>query len=595
MLEKQQLDDQDGDTFGNRCDSCSTQANSNLLANSNTIAESRPPAVAALGDRCDPVPVYVPHAVPTSVDVSTPPASRAPVTLFHNYAAIGSNSSAGIPGEASVSFAANVAHRRCDCIDGSTFPATVLDQASCVDLGLCPTGANRFDEPSWKRVTLQTDGVTYKELPTPTPPGTSDPDLTRVFTDETNCDFPFPKGPSDSTKETCYVGKGETLRWHTALDIAAGRVSSVTNDRGEPQTSGLWWSRVRVGSGGSSAFASDRDASRSGRLRDAFEFVETPLYVLRFPPFPSVEGPMGSKPFLRIDLGSLFKPVFVPEDPIRQVIKVSRLVPAGDTIVALSDVGLGVNVTAGLSPALRAQIVDSNRVWLSPVESGPRATLPGRFTQFVSLPSQWKASESHVDEVLRGPTGLHLAFEQGIDGQVALAAAALPTAVGAPTLAATTVTAAAGGPTLPSPPAGTAPSDRSSFAAALSGVERAVYLVGGSVGGKPTGGIWRYFLDTASWSRVFVDRSEDDLSVPDVARPENVRAVAYDSGRSKLVVVDTMDAPTTGKSKKLKSVGRVLVYDTATGSSRVALKVTHTGVFVRLFLASDDRVQIQSG
>jgi hypothetical protein len=131
-------------------------------------------------------------------------------------------------------------------------------------------------------------------------------------------------------------------------------------------------------------------------------------------------------------------------------------------------------------------------------------------------------------------------------------------------------------PDAPPPPVSPfMPASRDGVRWLFSARERAVYMVGGSWQGIPTGEVWRYDLDTSLWRHMFglVDRHQVLLG--------EVQALAYDEDRGKLVVLDTL----VDASEHLLS--RVVVFDTHTETSKIAATVD-VSAFSKVGLAARD-------
>ncbi|HEY3237591.1 MAG TPA: hypothetical protein VGJ84_22920, partial [Polyangiaceae bacterium] len=150
-----QLDDTDGDSRGDQCETCDNQPNGGVFANSNDLAEQRenmktptPP----LEDFCDPVPVFI--ARPGVVELSPlrgpgqPQQVSQAFVQFDAAGALGSHAD----GTPTNSITGTVAFRQCACSQAGA----VLDKTACLAPGVCPADPGLFEPESaqWHKITV---------------------------------------------------------------------------------------------------------------------------------------------------------------------------------------------------------------------------------------------------------------------------------------------------------------------------------------------------------------------------------------------------------------------------------------------------------
>ncbi len=509
-----QLDDPDGDLLGNRCDSCPLVSSYTVRANSNVIAEQRPYAVQALGDLCDPVPLYV---TDPGTDLVVGSASPPKKVSFLATAGLGSDVASRTPPSSTptVTLLGDANFRFCACVD--LFSGARLAPEDCG--GLCPTERASFNGSAWRKVTIQVSGGGAAVPTYPAPP------LRRSFTNAVNCEPGPVLKDAESLLDPCRIGPQETLTWSFDDDLAAGRMTFYL-EGGRKKTLGFWWNRVLpVLSGSTKLFAGARDENADGTLRDHIAYLHAPKYTLAPLPGPSAPGTPGKLPIFRPD-GEDYspRPIDPGDDPLIHVIRPARILSVGSVLVAATNPGSEITIERSLDAGVRAALTAPGRVFLTPVEAGERATLPGRRTQLVSFPAAW-TSTGQVVEIARSETGLVVL--QPPNQILPLSAGSIPDAREA------AIAAQAAVPAMPS--------DRSAFRAMLSGREANVYLVGGASAGAFSGGLWRYSLIDRSWTRLLIDRPVGYQPAVERLVPNDVLASAYDSGHGRLYFIDVVD------------------------------------------------------
>lgn len=531
--------DANGNGIGAPCDACDDAPAAALFSNSNIRAEERE-GVMPRGDVCDEVPVFVSRAlaVPSSAQG---PFDAQQVTMFRSSAGIGSATATPHP-----PVTASVGFRHCNCF--------INGQAVSADLCFgtwCGSDPAEFDTPDqltdWHRITTGTNGDAFDQTFPPKQMGLAQT-LTRTFTGAQNF---VDRSSYLSSTEHRRLGAVENVFWFTADDIAAGRVSAFN---GSYNTLGFFWSHVPP-----SAATSARDAQTQGRLRDNYEYLQTPNTVIA-PPLPGIQevpclkGPCD--PWFRKDW--LIQPidlVTLPTNPLGAVPSLARLAshPSGGVVARGFASQPILDVSAGLAQPLKLLLQQPDVMWLTPVEAGIRGKQSGSANLVaVALPANWVQSDAPLVEVISTPQGLNTRTRVG----PAFAAATTPRFI---------------------------PGDRTDAKAVLSGTERAVYLVGGLRAGAPTGEIWRYDLDENDWARVLQpsnDIGPDDAPPPPSRRalPGRVLALGYHDVTGKLIAVDEQGGSGKGPFGKQKSA-RLLVFDFKTNTSRVALTVPRLGMF----------------
>ncbi|MBI3201043.1 MAG: hypothetical protein HYZ29_05815 [Myxococcales bacterium] len=297
--------------------------------------------------------------------------------------------------------------------------------------------------------------------------------------------------------------------------------------------------------------ASPRDGSAA--LRDVFQIVDAPAIKTYIPkPNPILPSDCFGIPCLEWYNPKLYLLEPALTDFSQAFTGPVLLSKSGGSVAALSQPAPAHDVTGALSPGVVALLGDPSRMWLTPTEPAHRIRqLPERGNvQAVSFPRDFSASA--VVEIVRGTaTGLTTERRVG-DGDVPAAVAV----------------AAPGG--------GSIPRARSDVRAALSGVEEAVYMVGGrSAGGDASQAIWRYTIADRSWQIVGEHA--------DVVPSSQVLAVTYDESSARLYVLDLDDEVNLGG--KLRRA-RLTAYDVREGTAEELVSWPYLGFFDQLWLSA---------
>lgn len=338
-------------------------------------------------------------------------------------------------------------------------------------------------------------------------------------------------------------------RWRWRADALAGKVPTTG-----PCTSSSCASHGMFFTLTQGPAVSSRDAADS--VRDVFRGIDVPGYVPVFSKTPEIPAACKNGGCL-----TWFDPSLYLEDPaftdFGEFLPSPTLVTrTGSDALALTQ-GRAYDITANLTPSLVAAIGNPDVMWLAPVEPSPRvrARPLGGALQAVLFPRAWEPG-ARVDQVLRQPSGLVVRGRPTDEIPLAAASFALQ------------------------------PKARSALEAVLSGVERAVYMVGGvDSEGRPTQAIWRYYLDDDRWQLVAPYATEVPSST--------VLSVAYDQARGRLFVLDRSDAAPAKKPV----FARLLVVDIHAGTARVAETWPLVPVHDRHFLiaAADGAVVLLAG
>jgi hypothetical protein len=527
-----QVDDRDNDGLGDACDDCPDNDQNGLrqlYANSNVAAELRWNAPKLL-DVCDPTPVYVSRPVsqdawavcPTDAD----PMARCLDSLpLEGMAILGTETHTKAT-PTTTSFKAPVGFRHCDChVDG-----VELSYEDCIS-DRCQLEASDYSKlgSNYKRVTMADE-----ETPEATiyPSTIAAPYFaSRTFTNAFESD--------------------ETTLWRWKLDVDAGHVPAYLKEVPllgvVDTTTGIFWSHALP----TMNPTSPRDADFEQQLRSHHEYVQTP-YVARIEPLtnlPKWAAPKGSCPIM--PCGLLLRPDTARINPNpfdRSIFETFR----GPTLlfadqgapVLVDDASKAYDAAPLLSEALSTRLLDGATQWLRPVEAGHTLRALGGNTQLVALPNDWTLG-APITELVYGPEGL---VEQArTHGMAALEAA----------------------------DNSLQPPERRGARGIFTARTNAVYLVGGAAGaGKgehPTGELWRYALDGRAWERVVT-------ATPLV---KHVLAVAYDSAREQLLVLDTPE-----QTSFWPSPIRLLLIDTRTGASKLLGSFPRTPLFDRYSLTA---------
>jgi hypothetical protein len=552
-----QLDDSDGDGLGAACDSCPAIANASVQANSNPSREANL-GVAALGDRCDEVPLYVTRPV-----LATPhDTSYRTIAELTGSAGIGSNTA--LPTKA---FPGRVAFRHCDCLSPT---GEILGDAACRASGSCSTDPHAMTSESWTPVTVGTSKSTV-----PAAGG----DLPRIFRDVIDCSdslfhpMPFegspnPEGVSD---EPCRVGSVESIFWFHDADVKAGRVRSFGSSATGTQTVGLLSSQVLVEG---DAYASARDRGAHGALRFNFQYVRTPLY----------SGALGkvsvALPADWFDRVGIFwpgtgNPFRDPEGgPFGFLTTPIGIVSTPAGVFALSgSSSAAFDVTDAVPQELRAAFAAAGMSWVGAVEGDRGGASAGPRVAMIGVPATWKQAFGSPLVVALAEGGLRVASlsrGQKLQGDLRMLATDATRFV---------------------------PGDREGARAIFSSTRRSVFLLGGRRNGAPTGEIWEYALDDGTWRRLvgvphasFIQGA--NIAASDRAEVADVLAASFDVANERMVILDEAEPSGTEKSRgrpaaKVEPIRRLVVLDRRTEMARAiplgkqARKMSRFGVVAR--------------
>lgn len=561
-----QQDDPDGDGLGGPCDTCPTVSEVNVLSNSNDRAETRELATP-LGDVCDEVPLFVSHPVRQSGFAIDPPGDEQnpnDVAVFASTAGIGNMT----PGQLQLPFQGRAGFRHCSCLltndDVLSFNECFATRCSVAN----PIEYESPDSSNFKRVTISrweenADSDEDKIFPyfTRLTKPTLGATLAASFTGALSLD-PY-EHPDPSENNATRVGALQFVGWHWRTDLcAAGQC--IDDGHGQDQSFGIWWDHVPVLGG---AYASPRDSDESGRLRDHYAAIETPLFRKeKFYPPPFTESacpPWDCKLTLRRDLWrSNPDPTIVAfQDRLRGP---ALVVPNGALALAVQSRAVpAFDVTSELSPGVQGLLTE-HRAWLTPVETGARTRILRDATHAVSIPTEWVGTSS-VAEVVVGATGLGLVNDRrGAIAELTSLQSLEDDEASAPI-----------------------PSNRTGARALLTLTERSVFLVGGRGPGRtPLPEIWRYLLDEQSWEPLYWN----------TIMPVDVLALGYDYRGGRLLVLDEVERTKTlpklpwDKHKKTVtwSEGRLRVYDLRARTGDTLATWPRLPMFDRLGLVARD-------
>lgn len=522
------------------------------MANSNDIAENREGTIA-LGDACDPVPVFVSRQAPTS------PKDPQPQTAYFT-------SSAGIGYDSPTKTQPTVTNtsvgfRHCDC--GT--PTTRLSASQCMTDGVhCtndPTAFHIDVNHTFNDVTVadqtsvgSSTGILSDLL-----------QLHRDFTGKRSLDTS--SHPTAAESEPWRVGELESIRWFPNDDVLAKRVKGYGLAVGQQQTAGVFWSHASLGASTGSA----RDAS--GRLRDHYEYVVTPDIAIPAITAPTtIQNPCASGPctwwFDRSWLRDPGPEVYITQPTsLQQLTLPSTFVASANAVLAVRNgIEGAIDVTSSLSPAVRTAISDPAVMPLSPVEASFRGRMAGVAMPLVALPRTWSQGTSRITRVVSDDGSLYDSSERrevGVD--------------------AFEVSAVADGPIVDGP------GNRSGFRAAYTATEGYVYLVGGDDNGTPLRDVWSAALlpsGISRWERLLTPPTNVDTHDAFRPYPEDVQSVAFDDRHGWLVIVDfaTIKGPFGSKHE----VARILTMDVRSRAVRVALVVPRLHLFERVGVTARD-------
>lgn len=552
-----QLDDVNGNGIGGECDSCDGAPGATILANSNDLREELEGATK-FGDACDPVPLYSTRMVSPTTAGETNAYDVYQRTRFVATAGIGRDKATGYGLPPSPTL--DVGFRWCNCHDFTTGEdKKSLDECIRQAGGCTKNPTTGYDPPpgvtsTWVHVTTRT----YPYDPTlPITPGAfpgsgADQTITRTFTGSVSLDPTLhPFGPTEMDR----VGEAENLLWDQGTDVAAGRVLNF-GTASQPVTTGAFWShvpddRVTYASSRDQAYYNGTSGVSNGGLRDNYAYVHTPAFT--FVPGQSLTTcPNGGCSYWRHDM--LVDPTLYNGDPaLIDRTPSAGLVTCGGGCSVVGPSGT-VDVTDLVGSSLAALYQDGSQVLLDPVERGYQVLATGTATpnvMSVAVPRNWSSDYAPVSVMFDG-RGLSVSDGPGTHGNALVSQAAL----------------------------GSAPVGRTEPRYALTLKQSAIYMAGGAFDtGAQTQEIWNYDLVGAAWTRLLGPGSGklDDPS------PRNVVALGYDPSQTQLAYIDTM---TVSVLHHPVPVARLVVFNTATHASRIALVVPRLGFLGQVFLTA---------
>lgn len=493
-----QTDDRDGDGMGDRCDKCPDLSNAGFLANNNADAETRE-NVAPLPDACEPVPIFVSRVRPEGPDE-------------HVVGRVGFVDSYGIGKPTATTLVSpqteTVGFRHCSCYDPTT--GGELSRSNCIS-SLCPIDQSAYLTPAWKEISVGFKGSLLSPV--------RGKDFQLDFDATKTCGVSLP-----NSSESCVVGTLATSTWYVEKDLVGsglgGQVVPIPQPSGqEPVTLGLLWSRALYVTSAVGA----RDLG--GKLRDNFTYVRTPALAAKKldPSNVSLAPPnqvggcpgCGSK-YFAVDWYVDPETTALPDNPgfVGTTPWVALPKVGGGFIVSRSPGDGYYDADAVLSAEMSGLLSNSALQWVLPAEpvgTGTSAVIA------VVMPRDWTAGASPT-RIVRRDGKLSVSSERprlAADGGTSLAPAAGATAPEA------------------------MPAGYESVRGVLSNREGAFYLVGGRLSTGIPAGTWKFDLNSERWSRAFTGRPLhlSDGS-PNSLIPDQVQAVAYDSARGLMVVVD---------------------------------------------------------
>ncbi|MBK9001909.1 MAG: trypsin-like serine protease [Myxococcales bacterium] len=554
----QQTDDLNDNGAGGVCDSCDSAPAeaAPILMNSNGIREQFEGA-PALGDACDPVPLYSSRSVKewnAAYDYKLR-------TRFISSFGIGLDPDNGYQAPAVPFLRAGL--RWCNCRNETELDPSKrnVPLAECVSdicvrnptVGYAPL-PGQFS--NWKHVST----ATYPILSSSFPGAGADQTYLRGFSSVVSTD-PFWHGVGENEPQR--IGLLENLFWDHHTDITSGAIDSYVQG-GEVRSTGAFWSHVEDDG---TTYPSQRDTdyftskgNALGGLRDHYTYVVTPIK----PPAPmNLQVPFtkcqllgNCNPFFRGDIVDFHLAATTPAG-------MSALPPSGGLVLcpngdcgvfsAMPPIPLGGIVP----PPLVAAFSDPALTFLSPVERPLQAwsEAPVNITLYASIDRSWQPG-ARVTSITFD--GTHF----GLDCR----ACDLPPGVAAATGASSAAE----------------PSARTSPAYAYSAKHASIYMVGGRhPGGALTRELWRHDLLAGSWTKVLAAPPSDGLF--DLA-PFDVRALGFDPSRRLLAFLDFTNKQ-VGKNDELP-VARLVTIDIARRSGKVQLVLPRVGIYERVGLVA---------
>lgn len=517
------VDDDDNDGTPTACDTCNFSNASTL--NSNGRAEERErlsnPSVESLADDCDPVPIVrVPAQKPVVMDL----------VAYSNLSTsdgVGADEVVDIPqerwlGKQTASEPPGpgpsqaTGFRQCDCFAPNGAPLPVK---ACVAQSSQCSWDTPMLGPDWKIPTLTlTNGATILDANGVTVlPGT------------------FTRGAAQSM----------TLRWRWRDDLKNGKVTGQGSCGASVESCKAHIALFTTTQGGS---ASPRDASAA--LRDVFQTISAPAIKVYIPkPDAILPNQCGAVPCLE-----WYSPKLYLLDPSLEHFSEGFTSPvllakAGGSIAALLQPAGAYDIASAISPGVAALIGDTPQMWLTPSEPAHRVrrTAQRGGVQAVAFPRDLTATSS-IDVVQGTPAGLTGGRRTDVIGANVAEPAALR------------------------------PRDRTDVRAVLSGVEEAVYMVGGrAASGNASQALWRYTLADQAW-RIVAEHAA-------VLPSSQVLAVTYDQPNGKLYVLD-LDDEVQPKGKL--RLARLTSYDVRAGTAQQLATWPYLALFDQLWLSATD-------
>jgi hypothetical protein len=492
-----QIDDPDGDGRGNACDLCPNMADALIQVSSNIDAERRK-KVAVLGDLCDPVPQMVSRGSVGAAEVgnaSTPlePLGSTPTyTMFFQSAGLGHGGSV-----ASVYEQAGMRH--CSCIENGV----ALKRQECL-ARQCPLADNSYthDPGRWKSMRINV--TTNLETIPPASPYIGI-EIGRTYSQTVTCDHYNDRFIHFGGGERCRLGNRHVVRWDHARDVNERGFASLGSGPFGPITHGIVLSHVKR-----TVYTSNRDLTAG--LRDTLEYVSTPLVE---PVFPNRSTQLIDCLFSGCMMTWRPDWVVYPPDIYRHAPSVldalgtyARLAPQADgMLVGISRPNKpAFDLSGAIQPAVADLIRSGRMAFLTPSEPGPGPSAPSTNLVSVGMLTPWLQAAERPVVIGYDTRTLHVVPPNPLPARP-------PSAH-------------------PYGEARFVPGDREESRAVFSATERAVYMVGGHwPSGALTGEVWRYEIASDEWTNPFLGVGTQNV-------PGNVRAIAYDTASSTIVVVD---------------------------------------------------------